>query len=107
MTGVDRIGNEGRRVNRRTAWRISKDYWKGCARPSPDGSRLARGACPDLENKAEYRIKGLTMGRRSGAQNLKSQEPRYTSDLSRPARLIAPSALSLPFIDARRVLVHR
>ena len=33
------------------------------------------------------------MGRRSDAQNLKSQEPRATSELSRPARTIAPSAL--------------
>ena len=32
------------------------------------------------------------MGRRSGAQNLKSQEPSCTSDLSRPSRTIAPSA---------------
>ena len=42
------------------------------------------------EKGAEYRIKGLTMGRRSGAQNHKSQEP--ASDLSRPSRTIAPSA---------------
>ena len=34
------------------------------------------------------------MGRRSGAQNHKSQEPYYTSDLSLPARTLAPSALS-------------
>ena len=28
----------------------SKDCWKGCARPSPDGSRLARFArCPASE----------------------------------------------------------
>ena len=33
------------------------------------------------------------MGRRSGAQNHKSQEPRATSDLTRPSRPIAPSAL--------------
>ena len=30
------------------------------------------------ENKAEYRIKGLTMGRRSGAQNHKSQATLLT-----------------------------
>ena len=33
------------------------------------------------------------MGGRIGAQNLKSQEPSYTSDLSRPSRPIALSAL--------------
>ena len=33
------------------------------------------------------------MGRRNDAQNLKSQEPSYTSDLILPARTIAPSAL--------------
>ena len=106
-------------ANSASAWRISKDCWKDCARPSPDGSRLAKGACPDLENKVEYRIKGLTMGRRSGAQNTKSQEPRaksqepraksqepsYTSDLSRPARASAPSASAAGLSCGRTLLV--
>ena len=37
------------------------------------------------------------MGREIGAQNHKSQEPSYTSDLSLPARPIAPSAFILAF----------
>ena len=37
------------------------------------------------------------MGRKTGPQNLKSQEPRYPSDLSRPSRASAPFALRRTF----------
>ena len=45
------------------------------------------------------------MGGRSGAQNLKSQEPRYTSDLSLPARTSAPSASAVCPSCGRTLLV--
>ena len=45
------------------------------------------------------------MGRRSGAQNHKSQEPRYTSDLSRPYRASAPSASATCLWCGRTLLV--
>ena len=40
-------------ANSASAWRISKDCWKDCARPSPDGPRPARAASA-LGEKAEY-----------------------------------------------------
>ena len=45
------------------------------------------------------------MGRESGPQNLKSQEPRYTSDLSLPARTSAPSASAVCLSCGRTRLV--
>ena len=56
----------------RNAWHGSKGCWKGCARPSPDGSRLARGACARGVNVIWKRQQPETAAR-GGARDTRSR----------------------------------